>query len=103
MTRSAFVLVVLVSVGSVQTVRADDGGSPPRQAVATEAEPAQSDVARPPALTPLIAAYVGLQALDIASTYRMDPTGRSEANPIVRNALGSPPAVIAMKAGSAAL
>jgi hypothetical protein len=102
MARTGFVLVLLISLAHARAARADDNALP-HGASAVDAAPAGSSGARPPLLTPLIGAYVALQAFDLASTYRMDEPARAEANPVVRNALGSPAALIAMKAGSAAL
>src|SRR5689334_13658000 len=94
MARSALVLTMLVSLAGAPAW-ADDGQADQRQTTAA-LEPAGATTARPPALMPLIAAYVALQGLDVASTYRLDAASRAEANPVVRNALDSPPALIAM-------
>src|SRR6478735_3178338 len=99
MRRSAVVVVVLVVLGGAEVVRAEGqgaGAAPDASACGTDGE-----AARPAALTPLLASYVALQALDISSTYLTARGGAWEANPVVRQALESPVAMVAMKAGSA--
>jgi hypothetical protein len=59
-------------------------------------------VTRPPVLTPLEIAFVGLQVLDTHSTLRASAFGGHETNPLMRGLLGSTPAVIATKAGMTA-
>ena len=101
MRRSAVIVVVLVVLGGAEAARADEqqaGAAPDTTARGTDGE-----AARPAALTPLLASYVALQALDISSTYVTARAGAYEANPVVRQALESPVALVAMKAGSAAL
>jgi hypothetical protein len=93
-------IVVVVVIAGAGPARADDGPG-----VGTPESAARNDAAvvRPRALTPLLASYVALQALDISSTYQTHGASSFEANPVVRGALESPAALIAMKAGSAAL
>lgn len=90
---------VLVSVAGVPSLRADDGSAVSE----SQADASLASSARPAALTPLMASYVALQALDITSTYSAHETGAWELNPVIRQALGSPAALVAFKAGSAAL
>jgi hypothetical protein len=101
MRRSAVVVVVLMILGGGEAARADEQGA--GGAADATASGAGGEAARPAALTPLLASYVALQALDISSTYVTARTGAYEANPVVRQALDSPVALVAMKAGSAAL
>lgn len=93
-------VVVLVSLAGAPTLRADDGAASPGE---SEGDRSIDRAPRPGALTPLLASYVTLQALDISSTYRTHGNGGSEANPLIRQALDSPATLIAIKAGSAAL
>jgi hypothetical protein len=58
---------------------------------------------RPSALIPLYASFATLQALDYASTTRALESGRgTEANPVMRSIVKSPPAFIAVKAAATA-
>jgi hypothetical protein len=57
---------------------------------------------RPAALVPLYIAFVGLQALDVHSTFSALEGGAREANPMVRGALGSPAGLFLLKSGTAA-
>jgi hypothetical protein len=58
---------------------------------------------RPGALIPLYATFATLQALDYASTTRALESGRgTEANPVMRPIVNSPPAFIAVKAAATA-
>ncbi len=99
MKRRVLVVVVLVSVSGAQSLFAQDGVP----AAEPRADASANRAARPTALTPLLASYAALQVLDIVSTYRTHEAGGWELNPIVRQTLESPAALIAMKAGSAAL
>jgi len=57
---------------------------------------------RPAPLVPLYVAFVGLQALDVHSTFSALEGGAREANPMVRSALGNPAGLFLLKAGTAA-
>ena len=57
---------------------------------------------RPAPLVPLYVAFVGLQALDVHSTFTALDSGAREANPMVRGALGSPAGLVLLKTGTAA-
>ena len=57
---------------------------------------------RPAPLIPLYIAFVGLQALDVHSTFSALDSGGREANPMVRGALGSPEGLFLLKTGTAA-
>ena len=69
-------------------------------AVAQERDQLKRD--RPAPLVPLYIAFVGLQALDVHSTFSALEGGAREANPMVRGALGSPAGLFLLKAGTAA-
>jgi len=69
-------------------------------AVAQERDPLKRD--RPAPLVPLYIAFVGLQALDVHSTFSALEGGAREANPMVRGALGSPAGLFLLKSGTAA-
>lgn len=59
---------------------------------------------RPPGLVPLYASLVGLNALDVHSTYSALKTPHAaEANPIVAPLVHQPAAFIALKAGTTAV
>jgi ABC-type uncharacterized transport system permease subunit len=51
---------------------------------------------------PLYISFVNLQALDVASTYRVLNAGGREANPVAARVVNSPAALIALKSGAAA-
>lgn len=57
---------------------------------------------RPAPLVPLYVAFVGLQALDVHSTFSALDSGAREANPMVRGALGNPAGLFLLKTGTAA-
>ena len=57
---------------------------------------------RPAPLVPLYFTFVGLQALDVHSTFSALESGAREANPMVRSALGNPAGLFLLKAGTAA-
>jgi len=57
---------------------------------------------RPAPLVPLYVAFIGLQALDVHSTFSALEGGAREANPMVRSALGNPAGLFLLKAGTAA-
>jgi hypothetical protein len=61
---------------------------------------AQPDGASARTLRSLEVAFVGLQALDVASTLRAMERGHVEANPVMRAASTRPAALLAAKAGS---
>jgi hypothetical protein len=63
------------------------------------ATPLPSQV-RPLALAPLYASFVTLQVLDAHSTIRATQSGAEERNPFVAPLVGSPFAVVAMKAAT---
>jgi hypothetical protein len=65
---------------------------------ATVLPPAPPASHRPTALVPLYVSFAALQAFDIDSTMKALNRGAVEANPIMRGVIGSPPAVIALKA-----
>ena len=69
-------------------------------ALAQERGPLKRD--RPAPLVPLYVAFVGLQALDVHSTFSALEGGAREANPMVRSALGNPAGLFLLKAGTAA-
>jgi hypothetical protein len=56
---------------------------------------------RPAALVPLYISIASLQALDVDSTFKALGRGGVEANPIMRPLVGSPAAVVAVKAALA--
>jgi hypothetical protein len=51
---------------------------------------------------PMYVSFAGLNALDVDSTYRVLSGGGREANPLVGGVVGSPAAMIALKAGTTA-
>jgi len=51
---------------------------------------------------PLYISFINLQALDVASTYRVLYAGGREANPVAARVVNSPAALIAFKAGTSA-
>jgi hypothetical protein len=57
---------------------------------------------RPSPLVPLYVTFGALQALDIDSTLRALGNGGRESNPVIGGAVGSPGALIAIKAGATA-
>ena len=57
---------------------------------------------RPAPLVPLYITFVGLQALDVHSTFSALNSGAREANPMIRSALGNPAGLFLLKAGTAA-
>jgi hypothetical protein len=57
---------------------------------------------RPALLMPMYVSFAGLNALDVHSTYRVLGNGGREANPVVGGVVGSPAAMIALKAGTTA-
>ena len=57
---------------------------------------------RPAVLMPMYVSFAGLNALDVDSTYRVLSGGGREANPLVGGVVGSPAAMIALKAGTTA-
>jgi hypothetical protein len=72
------------------------------QAPATPARTAPVSVDRPAALVPLYISFAALQALDVDSTYRVLGQGGREANPLAATFVRNPPALIALKAATAA-
>lgn len=67
-----------------------------------EAEPNAADVrSRPAALVPLYLTFGGLQLLDAHSTLNAVGVGARETNPLVRQALGTPAGMLALKSGAA--
>jgi hypothetical protein len=65
---------------------------------ATVLPPAAPASGRPAPLVPLYISLASLQVLDIDSTMKGLNRGAVEANPLMRGVVGSPPAVIAIKA-----
>ncbi len=66
------------------------------------AEPGESGGRdRPAALVPLYLTFGGLQVLDAHSTLSAVNLGARETNPLVRQALGSPAGMLALKSGAA--
>lgn len=63
------------------------------------AEPGERE--RPAALVPLYLAFGGLQVLDAHSTLNAVGIGARETNPVVRQTLGSPAGMLALKSGAA--
>jgi len=51
---------------------------------------------------PLYISFINLQALDVASTYRVLYAGGREANPVAARVVNSPAALIAFNAGTSA-
>jgi len=64
--------------------------------------PASAETPRPQPLIPLYVSFATLEALDVASTSRVLEMGGRESNPIVASVWGSPVALAALKAGTAA-
>jgi hypothetical protein len=63
--------------------------------------PAPAAADRPTVLMPLYGAMIGLQALDVDSTMKAIRNGAGrEANPAMQSAVGSPIALLALKAGA---
>ena len=70
---------------------------------AAQPTPASSpETPRPQPLVPLYVSFATLEALDVASTSRVLEMGGRESNPIVASVWGSPVALAALKAGTAA-
>src|SRR5207253_7791190 len=69
---------------------------------ASKPTPASPAPPRPQPLVPLYVSFATLEALDIASTARVLESGGRESNPIVASVWGSPVALAALKAGTAA-
>ena len=63
-------------------------------------EAAAASSERSAALIPLYVSFGSLQAFDVKSTLRATGRGARESNPVVRSIIDSPPALVAMKAGS---
>ena len=83
-----FVAVAITVLASTAAVAQEDD----LQAAAT------ATVERPRVLVPLYVSLASLQALDIASTlHAMNEHGGTEANPVMRPFVASPPAAIALK------
>jgi hypothetical protein len=68
--------------------------------LAQDRDPLKRD--RPAPLVPLYVAFVGLQALDVHSTFSALDSGAREANPMVRSALGNPAGLVLLKTGTTA-
>jgi hypothetical protein len=112
--RSAAALLLVFGLSTAahaqDRVVADDGASAPAArppAVATHPDrdlnvPIEQARQRPPALIPLYASFVALEALDIHSTRRALGSGAVEANPAMRGLTGSSVGIVAVKAAGAA-
>ena len=76
----------------------------PSVAHAQAADPAPAAPApRPAALIPLYGSFVGLQVFDFDSTRKAITSGAGrEANPMLQGIVGSPAALLAVKAGTTA-
>ncbi len=70
------------------------GGPGPQEGLST------ASGKRPGALIPLYASLASLQVLDVSSTFGAIDRGGREANPVVARLVNSPPALMAVKAGS---
>lgn len=70
--------------------------------LAAPAWAAEPRTERPPALVPLYVSFIGLQALDVHSTFTALNDGAREGNPLVRGTLDSPAGLFALKAGATA-
>jgi hypothetical protein len=91
----ALAWVALLGASGLQGFTKDDPDRTP-PAATTAANPSET---RPVVLAPLYITFAGLQILDAHSTLLASNLGAREANPVVRSMLGSPPALIATKAG----
>jgi hypothetical protein len=91
--RVAIALLVVLLIG-VRGVAAETSHSPDNVA---DAQPR-----RPTILVPMYVTFAALQAFDAHSTFAATSSGGYEANPLMRDAAGSPAAMLAIKAGTAA-
>jgi hypothetical protein len=90
-------------LAAAQDFGSDQGGAPvlplvPGAVTSASLVPPAPGSQRPSALVPLYVSLAALQASDIHSTLKALNRGAVEANPIMRGVIGSPAAVIALKA-----
>jgi uncharacterized protein DUF5658 len=103
LVRNAPVLALLISLSVVPSVHAQATDTVAASAVAQVLPTPVAPATRPAALFPLYGSFIGLQALDFDSTRRAITSGAGrEANPAARMAVGSPAALLALKAGTTA-
>ena len=80
----------------------DDKASSGQATSSAQPTPSADETPRPQPLMQLYVSFATLEALDVASTSRVLESGGRESNPIVASAWGSPVALAALKAGTAA-
>ena len=93
---AAACVVVIAMAGAPNLVDDEKASS------AAQPTPSTAQTPRPQPLMPLYVSFATLDALDVASTSRVLDSGGRESNPIVAGAWGSPAALAALKAATAA-
>jgi len=100
-----FVLTLVGAVAPRAAAAQALGAETPVAAIAAPGAPEQPAAVprqRPAALVPLYVSFAALQALDASSTMRALNRGGAESNPLVAPVVGSPTALLGLKAAASA-